>query len=120
MPERSKASGVSRVSGPDAAADSFEVSGILVVDCWKPAAPVRGGYDSVASNAAGCDGTPTSGLSRSRSRSPTWLSRIAESAPTELPYCDGTGMIDCGSVLAPSGSTKAGPSLGRSGAPPAW
>ena len=40
----------------------------------------------------------------------------AESAPTELPNCDGTGMIDCGSVLAPSGSTDLGRRrVGRSG-----
>ena len=51
---------------------------------------------------------------------PMSLSWIAESAPTELPYCDGTGMMDCGIVLAPKGSTSAAPSLGRSGAPPAW
>ena len=80
--------------------------------------PPRGGTDSVASNGAGPEGTPMSGLSRSKSTS-IWLSRSVTS-DTDVPYCDGTGTTDCGSVLAPSGSTIVPPSSCRSGAPPAW
>ena len=46
------------------------------------------------------------------------LSRCVDSPIDDVKF-EGTGMIDCGSVLAPSGSATSPPSSGRSGEPPA-
>ncbi len=94
MPDRSNGSGSSRRSG--AAPASLGTSGIFSVVALNAAGSAgRGGIDSVASSAAGREGEPISGLSRSRSMLSNALSRWVDS-PSDAPYCEGTGMIDCG------------------------
>ena len=95
---------------------SLAVSGIFSVVVLKlgSASTGRGGIDSVTSSAAGRDGAPMSGLSRSRSIVPSSLSRATVSpSDVDEPNCDGTGITDCGSVLAPSGSATSPPSCHR-------
>ncbi len=54
---------------------SLAVSGIFCVVLKLAGLIGRGGIDSVTSSAAGRDGAPISGLSRSRSIGSNWLSR---------------------------------------------
>ena len=80
MPERSKASGLSRLSGA-LRRPRWRRSGIFSVVVLNVGgrAAARGGIDSVTSSAAGRDGVPMSGLSRSRSMLSKALSRCVDS-----------------------------------------